>query len=102
GATKCSRFDVLIRALPETQTTSLEGGRLWTADLAVGGANRELRFRHPLAKSHGPVYMNPFESRVNATNTYSLTREAIIIAGGTVTVDRPLVLVLNQPSYQRS
>lgn len=103
GATKGNRFDLLVRALPEdTQTTSLQGGRLWTADLAVGGANRQLRFMHPVGKARGAIYVNPFASTDTPQEQYELHRDALVIAGGVVSAERPLQLTLNQPSWQRS
>ncbi len=103
GASRGNRFDLLVRALPEdTQTTSLQGGKLWTAELSEGGANRQLRFLHPVAKARGAIYVNPFATADTPQEANELQRDALIIAGGVVTSQRPLQLTLNQPSWQRS
>ena len=61
GAVRGTRFDVLVSSLPQTDTTSLEGGMLWTADLAQDGTNPENRFSRKLAAASGRIYLNPFD-----------------------------------------
>ncbi|MDX1565971.1 MAG: flagellar basal body P-ring protein FlgI, partial [Phycisphaeraceae bacterium] len=39
GAPKGTQLDLVVRALEATQTTSLEGGLLYTTPLSVGGSN---------------------------------------------------------------
>jgi len=102
GATAGTRFDLLVTALPATQTTSLAGGTLYTTDLAIGGADPANRYSHPLAAGSGPIYMNPFGSGVQAQDLEGFRRQAIIVAGGRVTTDRKIEIVLNQPSWQRA
>lgn len=101
GARVGTRFDVLVSALPGTQTTSLEGGQLWTCDLAVGGANTAMAFSKKLAQANGPLYLNPFEDELEAKQRLELQRQAVVLAGGVATVSRHLELLLNQPSMQR-
>lgn len=102
GATAGTRFDLLVTALDGTQTTSLAGGTLYTTDLAIGGADPANRYSHPLAAGSGPIYMNPFGAGVEAEDLEGFRRQAIIVAGGRVTKDRKIEIVLNQPSWQRA
>ncbi|MCX5661989.1 MAG: flagellar basal body P-ring protein FlgI [Planctomycetota bacterium] len=101
GAVVGTRFDVLVTALPRTQTTSLDGGTLYTFNLAVDGANLDLRTYHSLAKVSGPMYLNPFES-ANSEERPDLERQAVVVGGGVVTDAREIELILNTPSWQRS
>lgn len=102
GASVGTRFDVLVTALPQTQTTSLEGGQLWTVDLSRDGADPALRFSRKLAQASGPIYSDPFERPVSPQPGPALQREAVVLSGGAVTESRELELILNQPSWQRS
>ncbi len=100
GAVKGDRFDLLVEALPQTQTTSLAGGRLWTTDLAVGGANPRGLDRHPVAMGRGPIYVNPLAPDPEETGMPErLQLLGVVLSGGVVTVDRRLELVLNYPSW---
>jgi flagellar basal body P-ring protein FlgI len=99
GATRGTTFPILVTALEQTQTTSLENGVLWTTDLSIGGADTSMQFRRPLAEGKGAVYLNPFDEKVTAKEKLAFQRQAVVLAGGTVTKDRPIDLVLNQPSW---
>ncbi len=99
GATKGTNFPVLVTALEQTQTQSLEHGSLWTADLAIGGADTTMQFRRPLAQAKGAVFLNPFDESTPQEQRLSFQRQAVVLAGGAVTQDRPIDLVLNQPSW---
>ena len=100
GASKGERFDVSVEALPNTGTTSLEGGWLYSCDLRVfggpasGGARSKI-----MARAAGPVFINPFEKR-DYQGTTMLHRSGFVLGGGSGTVDRPLSLVLYQGSYE--
>ncbi|WP_432797390.1 flagellar basal body P-ring protein FlgI [Poriferisphaera sp. WC338] len=103
GAIPGTKFDLLVSALPGTDTTSLAGGRLWRTKLAVLGTELAGRYIHEEADAIGPVYMNPLyhnEEGSKAKRTFQ--RQAIVIGGGTVTRKRELRLVLNQPSSMRA
>jgi len=102
GAVPGTRFDVLVTALPGTQTTSLQGGRLWTSDLSVGGANTWRLFSHKLAEAAGYLYIDPFKPPQNNTERQELLRRAAVLGGGKVTVERPIEVLLNQPNGQRA
>jgi len=102
GATEGTRFDVLVSALPATETTSLAGGRLYTTDLALGGTNPANRYSRPLARARGPLYLNPFDAQEPDEESQAFRRQGIIVGGGQVTEDRQIEVVLNQPSWQRA
>lgn len=102
GASKGTRFDVWVSALPQTQTTSLEGGQLWTVDLSQGGANTNLLYSRRLAHARGPLYLNPFGNPTSDPNSSALKRQGVVLSGGVASEDRKLELILNQPSWQRS
>lgn len=102
AATEGTRFDVNVMALPGTQTKSLRGGRLFTADLEmfrVVSPDVSIAGR-VLAHAAGPVFINPFSDDQSATQVNEL--EGTILSGGVVTSDRRLRLVLTQASYQRA
>ena len=71
-------FDLTVRALPGTQTVSLENGRLYTCDLrihrdvAAGSIAGQI-----LAVGSGPVFVNPWSKSVSAaTRTDPAQRSA--------------------------
>ena len=102
GAVKGNTFDVWVTALPQTQTTSLVGGRLFTADLSLDGTNPNIQFSKPYANAFGDTYVSPVFTPLGENQKYSHQRTAVILSGGEVTIDRKLQLVLNQPSWARS
>lgn len=104
GAVRGTRFDLLVSALPQTETTSLEGGRLWMADLSLNGTDPELRFSRRMAIGGGPMYLNPLEGRVASPGELhpERDRQAVVLSGGVVATDRKIELFLNQPSWTRS
>ena len=102
GATKGSTFDLVVEAMPQTQTTSLAGGRLWTTELAIGGANEFNAFSRPMAEGAGPIYLDPFDDRTPDELKRSFMRQGIVVGGGRATTDRTVRLLLNEPSWLRS
>jgi len=97
-----STFDVMVAALPGTQTKSLRGGRLYRTDLEVFrpvSASVSITGQ-VLANASGPVFQNPFSEADAATKSNPL--EGIIVGGGRAVKDRRLRLVLTVPSYQRA
>ncbi len=107
GAPRGTRFDVLVSALPQTDTTSLEGGLLWMTNLSLGGANEQLKFTRKLAVARGPMYLNPFEAdagpAVVADDIYTPgQRQAVVLSGGVSVDNRKIELILNQPSWIRA
>lgn len=103
GATPGTRFDVLVSALPQTQTTSLAGGTLWTVDLSIEGTNTEGNFTQTIAKARGPIYLNPFDAdELSARQQRKQLRQAMVVAGGSTLVPPQIQLFLNQPSFRRA
>ncbi|MCG8509843.1 MAG: flagellar basal body P-ring protein FlgI, partial [Rhodospirillales bacterium] len=102
GATPGTRFDVLVNALPQTQTTSLAGGTLWTTDLSIGQPRDAVRLFDSWGKAYGPIYTNPFDEKTPQQEQLDYLRKGVIVAGGQVTRRRRIRLVLNQASWFRS
>ncbi|MFA7238231.1 MAG: flagellar basal body P-ring protein FlgI, partial [Phycisphaeraceae bacterium] len=111
GASKNSRFDVIVTALPGTSTTSLEGGILYAVDLRIAGADVGRPSSQILASASGDLFLNPFNLPSDSPNTDTSgtsggggdnLRTARILSGGQVIVSPLLALQLNQPSYLRS
>ena len=92
-------FDVTVTALPGTETSSLAGGRLYTAELETyrSTAPGMTLSGETLAKAAGPVFLNPFSEEGAVTEVSPL--QGRVLGGGVVTQDRELRLVLVQPSY---
>ena len=94
GATRGDPFDLLVTAL-QPLTTSLEGGTLFRkVDLAPRGTEED--FVHPYATASGPLYLDPFEDEATRAQRQERSRVAGVLAGGEVTRDRKIRLVLNQ------
>ncbi|MEX2215192.1 MAG: flagellar basal body P-ring protein FlgI [Phycisphaeraceae bacterium] len=102
GATAGTTFPILVTAVENTQTTSLENGSLWTVDLAIGPVDQSLQFRRPVAEARGAVFINPFDDKVTEKERLSFQRQAVVLAGGVVSKDRPIELNLNQPDYPKA
>jgi len=83
-------FDVFVTALPDSQTTSLKGGRLYAAELKPAGAFG-LTLGN-LAIAEGPVFIDPLDDEAGLTNGY-------VLAGATVLRDCQIGLSLRRPDY---
>ena len=94
-------FDLRVSADPNTGTTSLEGGRLFTTDLRPGPLMVGSRQAAIIAEGNGPIFINPFTNPVglDATTVNRLTGR--ILNGGEVLDDMPLKLMLTNPSHTR-
>lgn len=97
GAVAGSRFDLLVSAVPQTDTTSLFGGMLWSTQLSVLGTADSLDMT-PVATGRGPIYVNPFEDE---TTQLKGAPQAVIIGGGLVKKNREIELLMIQPNWQR-
>jgi hypothetical protein len=85
-------FDVRVVALPGTQTTSLEGGWLYGAELkAIGGFGIAMK---ALATAKGPVFIDTLSP--NETNK----KIGYILAGGRVLDEYEINLGLRRPDYK--
>ena len=107
GAAKGSRFDVRVYADPRTGATSLEGGRLYTAELRPVMEGEQLpptgsRQSAALASARGPVFINPFVEP-GATELDTIDRRSgRVLNGGVVTKSIPIKLRLANPSHVRA
>ncbi|MFM7133190.1 MAG: flagellar basal body P-ring protein FlgI [Planctomycetota bacterium] len=102
GATKGTKFDVRVSALPGTDVTSLEGGRLYTLDLRPGPLLVGSRQAQIIAAGKGNIFINPFVEP-GATRKDTVNRTVgRILDGGEVTKDMPLKLKLATSSHTRS
>lgn len=105
GARKEQRVDVIVQALPGSDTASLAGGLLYQCDLRVLGANplNPGGSVNKYIEARGPLFINP----AYALETPKLTegsarfgaRTATILGGGRVTADRPLHLRMRTPQW---
>jgi hypothetical protein len=102
GAVKGTRFDLLVSAIPGSQTTSVENGQLYTIDLGVNGASFDDTYTHAMAKAYGPIYVDPFAAQAAPGQRLELQRQGVILSGGTVITPRTVELMLNRPSWSRS
>ena len=97
-----TKFDVRVYSAPGTSTTSLEGGRLWTADLRSGVLTIGSQNTFPIAEAGGPIFINPFATTVAAGADAVDRLSGRILDGGNVLKDRPLKLRLATPSHNRT
>jgi len=102
GATKDTKFDIRVSAVPGSSTTSLEGGRLWTTDLRPGPAMAGSKQSTPLAEGRGPIVVNPFLPIGVSGSTAVDRMSGRILNGGRVIKDMPLKLRLATPSHTRA
>jgi hypothetical protein len=95
AATKYQAFDVTVKPYPDTQTTSLVGGRLYTTELKfMAKIADSLETSRTLAYAAGPVFIDSLaDSKTNA-------KSGIVLGGGKVIEDYPITLSLIKPDYR--
>ena len=100
GAPKGTRIDVVVSAPPRTQTTSLEGGILWPAELQWERSSTGVRggYLKPFARAEGAIFVNPFLDR-KKTADKAKYREGRILGGARIVEDMPIRLQLRTPDY---
>jgi flagellar basal body P-ring protein FlgI len=97
-----ARFDLVVRALPGTQTVSLEGGRLYDCNLRIQREVSEGSIEgQVLAVAAGPVFINPWSKTASAPTRVD-PRRGEILGGGTVKQERRVRVVLERPSYRQA
>ncbi len=102
-----TRFDTRVYADPRTGTTSLEGGRLYTAELRPVRSGEFLpptgsQQAAPLAEARGPIFVNPFaEPGALERDTVNRTTGRIL-NGGEAVKDIPLKMRLSSPGHSRA
>ncbi len=104
GAPKGARFDLQVTALPQTQTTSLEGGILMPAELrlAIGGMAPPGGPSRVVADGAGSVLVNPFVDDEDRRSQIAALRQGRIVGGGRTNWSRGLRLQLLEPNHARA
>ncbi|MGN6370678.1 MAG: flagellar basal body P-ring protein FlgI [Phycisphaerae bacterium] len=92
-------FDLYVKALPDTQTTSLEGGLLWTAPLKVIGLRTDID-THPVAMGRGPIYIPAAAEHPDKQPSGRELRSGRVLGGGILTESRQMRLQLRSPSMR--
>jgi hypothetical protein len=92
AASKNQKFDIRVTALPGTQTTSIEGGWLYAADLFE--AHQVGQSIKPLAAAEGPVFVDSIGSGSQDART------GYVLGGGTVLEEYKVNLALRIPDYR--
>jgi flagellar basal body P-ring protein FlgI len=96
GAVKQEAFDVRVKVLPGTQTMSLEGGRLYTAELKfVSRVEEVITSSKTLALAAGVVYIDNI-----AEPNKPDQRTGYILGGGKVTQKQQLLLAIYKPDFR--
>ncbi len=92
AASKGQSFDLVVVALEGTQTTSLAGGRLYTAELSpYTGWQQSSRI---LASAQGPVLIDKIDNEAVDERT------GYVLGGGSIADDYRVALTLAQPDYR--
>lgn len=99
-AVQGTTFDVYLKALPNTSTTSLENGLLWPVGLRVH--IRLVDQSRVVARARGPVFCDPFTADGKLKPANALVREGRVIGGAVVEHSVPCLLELYNPSYRIS
>jgi hypothetical protein len=94
-STPYDRFDVILKPLSSTQTTSLDGGCLYTADLKemsrLSSVEQFTRFSKTLAIAEGPVY--------TLQKDPSLPDQWRVLGGGRAKQSSSVRLILDTPNF---
>lgn len=100
GLPKGSKLDVMVRALPRTQTKSLEGGMLLPMDMYWnrGVETDRVRDLKTLARAEGSLFVNPFLDP-ESPKALPRLRTGRVLNGAVTTKAMPIVLQLHQPDY---
>jgi len=108
GTRKDQTFDIVLQALPDSDTTSLVRGTLYRTDLKFLGTNptNPAGAVNVFAQAYGPVFVNPgyansddASRRAGGGGGRGLSlRAGLIMDGGISNVDRPIRLQLRAPS----
>ena len=88
-------FDITLKPLSSTQTTSLDGGYLYTAELKeqsrLSNIEQFTQFSRTLATADGPVYTQPPSD--------SSQNQWYVLGGGKAKQNSFVKLILNQPDF---
>lgn len=105
GARDHDTFDVMVSALPDSTTTSLAHGNLYDTNLGPNGANPfNPNVINVAAIGGGQIFVNPAYSVRNgegkSEGAANSLRYGVVMDGGHVLNDWPIVMRLRQPSMQ--
>lgn len=102
GVPEGRRFDLVVEALPQTQTRSLDGGVLLATELVlVASAGGPPQESEPLALASGPVFVNPFVGDEDPSEMIR-QRRGRILNGGSALQARSVRLVLYEPDHAKA
>jgi hypothetical protein len=86
------RFDIQVKPLAQTQTTSLRGGILYTAELKemgrMGGFDQ---YTKNIGSAEGQIF--------STTDAATKENRYYVFGGGTATLNITVSMILNQPNY---
>ncbi|HMO26999.1 MAG TPA: flagellar basal body P-ring protein FlgI, partial [Tepidisphaeraceae bacterium] len=106
GARRGDRIDVQVSALPNNNTSSLARGILYLCDIKLRGANPMLpndTSINPDGAAGGPIFVNPSYSLSGVSpdepNAKLSLRRGIVLGGGMLRTERPLMLRVRTPSW---
>jgi len=95
GASKYQPFDVTVIAMPNTQTTSLNGGRLYTTELKLlARIEDSIESSKTLALAAGPIYID------NLAATKPDPRSGSVLGGGKSIQGYQITLTLLKSDFQ--
>ena len=95
GAVEQEAFNIKVQAMPNTQTTSLVGGRLYTTDLKlVGRVEEAIATSRTLALAAGTVYID------NITEPKPDQRIGFVLGGGRAIENHQILLALFNPDFR--
>jgi hypothetical protein len=102
GGVKGEHFDLRVSAVLGTDTTSLEGGLLYTTDLRPGPLTLGSRQAKERGKGRGRIFINPF-AEPDAAGRDAVDRlTGRILDGGTIAENLPIKLRLAVRSHPRA
>jgi hypothetical protein len=108
GARKDDRIDVVVQALPNNNTTSLSNGMLWRSTLRINGMSDPYGAVNEFARVQGNIFVNPAyaaagpQAPTTQTSMRASLRTGLIPGGGVIITDRPIHLLMRNPSWSGS
>jgi hypothetical protein len=112
GARRGQRFDIEVRAMPNSRTTSLAHGRLYNTELRNRGLEQPTSGGTILAYADaGDVFVNPVYALngptakypgISAADLTASLRHGTVLNAGKVTEDRPIFIQLRVPEAKIS
>ncbi|MCE5341868.1 MAG: flagellar basal body P-ring protein FlgI [Planctomycetaceae bacterium] len=95
AASRYQHFDITVKPYPDTQTTSLVGGRLYTTELKfIAKVDNSLEASRTLAYAAGPIYID------SMADSKTSPMSGVVLGGGRVIDDYSVTLSLIKPDYK--